>query len=41
VQTDLNDHVMQHVKELRLDELGYLPKKTIYKIPKKAVILTR
>lgn len=41
VQTDLSDHVMQHVKELRLDELGYLPKKTIYKIPKKAVILTR
>jgi hypothetical protein len=28
VQTDLSDHVMQHVKELRLDELGYLPKKT-------------
>lgn len=41
VQTDLSDHVMQHVKELRLDELGYLPKKAIYKIPKKAVILTR
>lgn len=41
VQTDLNDRVMQHVKELRLDELGYLPKRTIYKIPKKAVILTR
>ena len=41
VQTDLNDRVMQHVKELRLDELGYLPKKTIYKIPKKAVTLTR
>jgi hypothetical protein len=41
VQTDLSDHVMQHVKELGLDELGYLPKKTIYKIPKKAVTLTR
>ena len=41
VQTDLSDHVMQHVKELRLDELGYLPKKAIYKTPKKAVILTR
>ena len=41
VQTDLNDRVMQHVKELRLDELGYLPKKTIYKIPKKSVTLTR
>jgi hypothetical protein len=41
VQTDLSDHVMQHVKELRLDELGYLPKKTIYRIPKKAVTLTR
>jgi hypothetical protein len=27
VQTDLSDHVMQHVKELHLDELGYLPKK--------------
>ena len=41
VQTDLRDHVMQHVKELRLDELGYLPKKTLYRIPKKAGILTR
>ena len=41
VQTDLSDHVMQHVKELRLDELGYLPKKAIYKTLKKAVILTR
>jgi len=41
VQTDLSDRVMQHVKELRLDELGYLPKKTIYKIPKKPVTLTR
>lgn len=28
VQVDLAKHVMQHVKELRLDELGYLPKKT-------------
>jgi len=27
VQVDLAHHVMQHVKELRLDELGYLPKK--------------
>ncbi len=35
VQTDLSNHVMQHVKELHLDELGYLPKKTLYRIPKK------
>ena len=41
VQTDLSSHVTQHVKELRLDELGYLPKKAIYKIPKKSVTLTR
>jgi hypothetical protein len=41
VQTDLSNHVMQHVKELRLDELGYLPKKTLYRIPKKVGILTR
>ena len=27
VQTDLAHHVMQHVKALRLDELGYLPNK--------------
>jgi hypothetical protein len=27
VQIDLSHHVMQHVKELHLDELGYLPKK--------------
>lgn len=27
VQIDLAHHVMQHVKELHLDELGYLPKK--------------
>jgi len=27
VQIDLSQHVMQHVKELRLDELGYLPKR--------------
>ena len=27
VQVDLAHHVMQHVKELRLDELGYLPKR--------------
>jgi len=32
---------MQHVKELRLDELGYLPKKTLYRTPKKVGILTR
>jgi hypothetical protein len=41
VQTDLSEHVMQHVKELRLDELGYLPKKAIYNTPKKSVTLTR
>jgi len=41
VQTDLSDHVMQHVKELHLDELGYLPKKILYRIPKKTGILTR
>ncbi len=41
VQTDLSDHVMQHVKELRLDELGYLPKKTLYRIPRKVGTLTR
>lgn len=41
VQTDLSDHVMQHVKELRLDELGYLPKKTFYRIPRKVGVLTR
>ena len=27
VQNDLSHHVMQHVKALRLDELGYLPNK--------------
>jgi hypothetical protein len=27
VQVDLAHHVMQHVKKLRLDELGYLPKR--------------
>ena len=27
MQDDLTYHVMQHVKKLRLDELGYLPKK--------------
>jgi len=27
VQIDLSHHVMQHVKKLRLDELGYLPKR--------------
>jgi hypothetical protein len=41
MQSDLRDHVMQHVKELRLDELGYLPKKTIYRIQKKIGTLTR
>jgi hypothetical protein len=40
VQTDLSDHMMQHVKELRLDELGYLPKKT-FRTPRKIGILTR
>jgi len=29
VQIDLSHHVMQHVKELHLDELGYLPKKIL------------
>ena len=33
LQADLTEHVMQHVKELRLDELGYLPKKAIYRSP--------
>jgi hypothetical protein len=41
VRTDLSEHVMQHVKELRLDELGYLPKKAIYRSPKKIGTLTR
>ena len=41
VQTDLSDHVMQHVKELRLDELGYLPKKTVYRSPQNIGTLTR
>jgi hypothetical protein len=27
VQTDLSHHMMQHVKALRLDEIGYLPNK--------------
>ena len=27
VQVDLAHHLMQHVKKLRLDELGYLPKR--------------
>ena len=40
VQNDLCDHMMQHVKELRLDELGYLPKKT-FRTPRKIGILTR
>jgi hypothetical protein len=40
VQTDLSDHVMQHVKELRLDELGYLPKKA-FRNPRKVGVLTR
>jgi hypothetical protein len=40
VQTDLSHHVMRHVKELRLDELGYLPKKTV-RAPRKVGILTR
>jgi len=29
VQIDLSHHVMKHVKELRLDELGYLPNKIL------------
>jgi hypothetical protein len=41
MQTDLSHHVTQHVKELRLDELGYLPKKTLYRTPKKVGIFTR
>jgi hypothetical protein len=41
MQTDLSDHVMQHVKELRLDELGYLPKKTVYRSPKNVGTLAR
>ena len=41
VRTDLSEHVMQHVKELRLDELGYLPKKAIYRSQKKIGTLTR
>jgi hypothetical protein len=40
VQTDLSNHVMQHVRELRLDELGYLPKKAV-RTPRKISILTR
>ena len=40
VQSDLSDYMMQHVKELRLDELGYLPKKT-FRTPRKLGILTR
>lgn len=41
VRTDLSEHVMQHVKELHLDELGYLPKKAIYRSQKKIGTLTR
>jgi hypothetical protein len=41
MQTDLSDHVMQHVKELRLDELGYLPKKTVYRTPENVGALAR
>ncbi len=41
MQTDLSDHVMQHVKELRLDELGYLPKKAFHGTPRKIGTLTR
>jgi hypothetical protein len=40
MQTDLSDHVMQHVKELHLDELGYLPKKAV-RTPRRIGILTR
>ena len=39
VQNDLSDHMMQHVKELRLDELGYLPKKT-FRTPRKMDLCT-
>ena len=28
VQTSLSNHLMDHVRELRLDDLGYLPKKS-------------
>jgi hypothetical protein len=41
MQTDLSDHVMQHVKELRLDELGYLPKKAFHGTPRNIGTLTR
>jgi hypothetical protein len=41
VRTDLSEHMMQHVKDLRLDELGYLPKKAIYRSPKRIGTLTR
>ncbi len=41
VQTDLSEHVMQHVKELRLDEIGYLPKKALLRTPRKIGTLTR
>jgi hypothetical protein len=41
MQTDLSDHVMQHVKELRLDALGYLPKKAFHGTPRKIGTLTR
>ena len=41
MQTNLSDHVMQHVKELRLDELGYLPKKTVYRSPENVGALAR
>ena len=40
VQTDLSNHVMQHVRELRLDELGYLPKKAV-RTSRRIGILTR
>jgi hypothetical protein len=40
MQTDLSNHMMQHVRELRLDELGYLPKKAV-RTPRKVGILTR
>jgi hypothetical protein len=41
MQTDLSDHMMQHVKELRLDELGYLPKKAFHGTPRNIGTLTR
>jgi hypothetical protein len=41
MQADLSDHVMQHVKELRLDELGYIPKKAFHQPPRNIGTRTR